>query len=114
MMAYRSCVLESTGFLPNEMMLGREAPLPLDLVIGQAEPSGNSRTEYAARLSKQMERIHQFARQHLKLSSHHQERNYDHRPVNEHQYHRGDSAWLYIPQKKKGICPKLKRYFDGP
>ena len=49
MMAYRSSVHESTSFSPNEMMLGREALLPLDLVIGQAEPSGNSTTEYAAK-----------------------------------------------------------------
>ena len=61
-----------------------------------------------------MERIHQFARQHLKLSCHRQERNYDHRPVNQHQYRRGDTVWLYSPQKKKGICPKLMRQFDGP
>ena len=54
---------ESTGFSPNEMMLGREVLLPLDLVIGQAEPTGNSTTEYADRLGEQMERIHQFARQ---------------------------------------------------
>jgi len=114
MMAYRSSVHESTGFSPNEMMLGREVLLPLDLVIGQAEPTGSSTTEYADRLGEQMERIHQFACQHLKLSSDHQRRNYDHRPVNQHRYNRGDAVWLYSPQKKKGICPKLMRYFDGP
>ena len=84
MMAYRSSVHESTGFSPNEMMLGREVLLPLDLVIGQAELTGNSKTEYADRLSEQMERIHQFAHQHLKLSSNRQKRNYDHRPMNQH------------------------------
>ena len=43
-------------------MFGREVLLPLNLVIGQAEPSGgSSKTEYAAKLSGQMERIHQFA-----------------------------------------------------
>ena len=114
MMAYRSSVHESTGFSPNEMMLGREVLLPLDLVIGQAEPTGSSTTEYADRLGEQMERIHQFACQHLKLSSDRQKRNYDHRPVNQHRYNRGDAVWLYSPQKKKGICPKLMRYFDGP
>ena len=114
MMAYRSSVHESTGFSPNEMMLGREALLPLDLVIGQAERTGNSTTEYATKLSEQMERIHQFARQHLKLSSDRQKRNYDHRPVNHRRYDKGDAVWLYSPQKKKGICPKLMRQFDGP
>ena len=44
MMAYRSSVHESTGFSSNEMMLGCEVLFPLDLVIGQAEPKGNSTT----------------------------------------------------------------------
>ena len=61
-----------------------------------------------------MERIHQFARQHLKLSSDCQKRNYDHRPVNHHRYDKGNVVWLYSPWKKKGICPKLIRQFDGP
>ena len=113
-MAYYSSVDESTGFSPNEKMLGREALSPLNLVIRQTGPSGNSTTEYAAKLSKQMEWIHQFARQHLKLSSDCKKRNYDHRPINQHQYHRGDAIWLYSPQKKKGICHKLMPHFDGP
>ena len=70
--------------------------------------------EYAAKLSMQMERIHQFARQYLKLSSDRQKRKYDHRPINQHQYHQGDAVWLYSPQREKGICPKLMQHFDGP
>ena len=55
-MAYHSSVHESTGFMPKEMMFGHEVLLPLDLVIGQAEPSGgSSETKYAAKLSEQME-----------------------------------------------------------
>ena len=57
MMAYRSSVQESTGFSSNEMMLGCEVLLPLYLVIGQAEPTANSTTEYADRLSQQIKRI---------------------------------------------------------
>ena len=57
MMAYRSSVHESTAFSSNEMMLGCEVLLPLDLIIGQAEPTGNSTTQYADRLSEQMKRI---------------------------------------------------------
>ena len=115
MMAYRSSVHESTGFTTNEMMFGREVLLPLDFVLGQAESSwGSSETEYAAKLSEQMERIHQFARQHLKMSRERQKKNYDHRPVNQHRYNRGDAVWLYSPKRKKGVCPKLMRHFDGP
>lgn len=105
---------ESTGFSPNEMMCGREVLLPLDLGIGQTEPTGNSMTEYTAKLSDQMEQIHQFACQHSKLSSDHQKKNYNHHPVNQHQYDWGDAVWLYSPRKKKGIYPKLIRHCDSP
>ena len=47
------------------------------------------------KLSERMERIHQFAHQHLKLSSDCQKKNYDHRPVNQHHYNRGEAVWLY-------------------
>lgn len=57
-----------------------------------------------------MEQIHQFAHHHLKLSSDREKNCYDHRPVNQHQYDQGDAS----PQKKKRICPKLMRHFDGP
>ena len=60
-----------------------------------------------------MERIHQFAHQHLKMSNDSQKKNYDHRPVNQHRYNRGDAVWLYSPKRKKGVCPKLMRHFDG-
>lgn len=103
MMAYRSSVHESMGFTLNEMMFGHEVLRPLDLVIGQAEPSGDSsETEYAAKLSEQMERIYQFARQHLKMSSDRQ-KNYYHPPVNQHRYNRGDAVWLYSPKKVSAL-----------
>ena len=89
--------------------------LPVDLLIGRLESAeDNSETEYAARLSEQIELVHHFARQHLKICSDRQKKNYDHRPVNQFQYQRGDPVWLYSPQRKKGICPKLMRCFDGP
>ena len=56
------------------MMLGHEALLPPELVIGQAEPSGYRTMEYAAKLSEHIAQIHQFAHHHLKLSSESQKR----------------------------------------
>ncbi len=67
-----------------------------------------------AKLSEQMENIHQFARQQLKMRSDSKKKNYGHRPLNHHRYDRGDASWLHNPQKKKGICPKLMHRFDGP
>jgi len=33
---------------------------------------------------------------------------------NENKYSRGDLVWLYSPQRKKGISPKLMRPWKGP
>ena len=92
MMAYCSSVHhEFTRFSLNNMMFGHEVLLPLNLVIGQAEPAGNSTADYTAKLSKQMEWSHEFACQHSKLSSDHQ-KNYYHCPINQHQYDWGDAV----------------------
>ena len=48
------------------------------------------------------------------MSSDCQRKNYDHCLVNQHRYNRGDAVWLCSPKKKKGVCPKLMRHFDGP
>lgn len=98
---YCSTLDKSTGFSLNEMMLGSEALLPLELAIGQAEPARNSTTEYAAKLTEQVEQIHQ----HLKLSSNRQKRNFDHFPINQHQYYRGDAVWLCRPQRENISAP---------
>jgi hypothetical protein len=37
MMAYRSAVQDTTGYSPNQMMLGRETELPIDIVMGHPE-----------------------------------------------------------------------------
>lgn len=38
MMAYRSATHEATGVSPNEMVFGRSATLPVDLVLGRPDP----------------------------------------------------------------------------
>ena len=101
MLAYRSSVNKSTGFTPNEMMLGREVLLPIDLLIGRpGKEEGMTGTKYTARLCEQMELVQEFARRHLQVSTDRQKRNYDHRPVHKFEYKRGDAVWLYSPQKK--------------
>ena len=114
-MAYRSAVHESTGYTPNELMFGREIRLPVELIFG-VPPGDNTPpvyTEYAWNLKEQIGTVHEFARERLQIESQRQKRLYDHR-CNHKPYKEGEKVWLYSPQSKKGLSPKLQTPWDGP
>ena len=79
LMAYRTSVNEKTGCTPSRMMLGREATLPIDVMLGRPEsvevPSNE--TKYAQSLRQRIDLIHDFARKHLQIESDWQKRYYD-------------------------------------
>jgi hypothetical protein len=115
MMAYRSAVQETTGYSPNQMMLGREAELPIDIVMGHPEEGvkeGNQH-EYVDKMKEKMTWVHDMARESIQLKSDHQKRNYDLRakPL---RFEVGDAVWLHNPARKKGVSPKLSRPWEGP
>ncbi|KAK3728410.1 hypothetical protein QZH41_007793 [Actinostola sp. cb2023] len=118
MMAYRTAVHETTGCTPSMLMLGREAAMPVDLLMGHPpeDPSGTAnQSEYAGKLLKRMETVHRFARQHLKHETERQKRYYDHRGVRCNHFNRGDAVWLHNPKRKKGRSPKLQNdVYEGP
>jgi hypothetical protein len=80
MLAYRSAEHESLGTSPCSMLFGREINLPIDLVLGRPEYNEywhELKTVYAYELSEKLEKIYQFARNRLKLSSDSMKRYYD-------------------------------------
>ena len=109
MAAYRSTTHPSTGFSPNEMMLGRQVTLPIDVLFPlprterQQEPP-----EYVANLREKMENCYELARAQLKLAAERQKKDYDTRIV-EHIYKKGDLVYKRNPSQKK-----LERPWDGP
>ena len=114
MMAYRSAEHESSGFSPNEMMLGRRVHLPANLMWERPpEEISHVTSEYVRDLEDHMERAHQFARENLARNSLQQKNRYDRR-VAGNRYERGDSVWLHNPSKKVGRSPKLQRPWEGP
>ena len=115
MMAYRTSVHETTGCTPCEMMMGRDVRLPTDLLTGGLEVEGfwDEEDLYVDRLKNRLEHVHQYAREHLKIASERQKKNYDHK-AEAGGYHVGDTVWLHNPQKKKGYSPKLQRPWEGP
>ena len=114
LMAYRSSEHESTKVSPNKMMFGREINLPIDLLLGKPEKEiVNNATEFAYDLEDKLEKIHEFARENLNLSSERIKRYYD-KNVNTNSYEKGEKVWYYKPQRKSGLNPKLQRPWIGP
>ena len=114
MMAYRTSVHETTGCTPSEMMMGRDVRLPADLLTGRLDDDTyDEPTEYAEKLQDRLEQVHQYAREHLRIASDRQKKNYDHK-AQAGGYNKGDAVWLHNPKRKKGFSPKLQRPWDGP
>lgn len=98
------------------MMFGRQVTLPIELVFGS--PTTNidlpdCSEEYAFQLQNRIEKIHQFARENLQLSSDNMKRRYN-KQSNILQLEHGDLVWLFNPKRSKGLCPKLQSKWEGP
>ena len=114
LMSYRSAVHESTGCSPAKLMMGRELTLPVDLTFGRPEEEEPQTTvEYTNALHERLERVHDFARNHLKLVTDRMRQRYDSSPEC-HRLQPGDAVWLHNPQRTKGLSPKLQRPWQGP
>jgi hypothetical protein len=116
LLAYNSSIQESTGYSPFELMYGRNARLPIDLLYGQ--PISNvseSITQYADDLKTKLEAVHEHARANLNISSDKNKRLYDlHSDPARYKFKEGDSVWYYNNARKPGICPKLVPGWHGP
>ena len=64
-------------------------------------------SDYAQTLQEQLERVHEFAWVRMKVSSDQMKDRYDPPDITQH-LEAGDAVWLYSPQKKKGLSPKLQ------
>ena len=114
LMAYRTSVHEATGHSPSQLMLGRHLRLPIDLLLERPEgESPQLSTAYAERLLENLEDVHRFARKHLQQASDKMKERYDSSSQGR-TLERGDAVWLFNPQRKKGVTPKLMRNWKGP
>ena len=118
MMAYRSAVHESTGYSPNELMLGRRTQLPIDLMLGrnytkEEEEAFHLLPTFVQEMQERIDNVHQFARANIRMVSERQKKHYD-RKVAVKPYKRSDAVWLHNPTRKKGLSPKLQRPWEGP
>lgn len=114
LMAYRSAVHESTKCTPAKVLFGSELRLPIDLYLGRPDTEQEqSVSEYVSCLQEKLESIHKFTRGQLQLVSDKMKDRYDLLQTVE-PLERGDPVWLYQPQRKRGLSPKLQSNWEGP
>lgn len=113
LMAYRSAVNESSGQTPSKVLFGREMRLPCDLVFGSKPGEDIAGEDYVSDLRRKMEDTHELVRTNLKLASDRMKKYYDSR-AEESCYKEGDLVWLYNPRRRRGLCPKLQKSWEGP
>ena len=114
LMSYRTATHSTTGCAPAKLMFGRNLRVPNDLLYPR--PDGEhfeSLTLYAKALQDKLDVVQTFARTHLKIASDRMKLYYDCR-AEDSKLHTGDPVWLYNPQRKKGISPKLMRPWKSP
>lgn len=113
-MAYRSTPQESSGLSPNQLMLGREVNLPIDILMGQPPETKEVETNaYAAELRERMEDAFAQARANQERAAERQKQYYDVK-TREGRYRPGDTVWILNKDRRKGVSPKLQKKWKGP
>uniref|UniRef100_A0A3B1IQA4 Gypsy retrotransposon integrase-like protein 1 n=1 Tax=Astyanax mexicanus TaxID=7994 RepID=A0A3B1IQA4_ASTMX len=116
LLACRSAVQETTGFTPALLMFGRELRTPVTLAFG-APPDGGEVAKdtptFVSDLLSSLDLAHGLARSNQSAAGQKQKRAYDTRCFGD-PLEAGARVWLYNPQRKKGLCPKLQSAWVGP
>ena len=112
LLAYRSAIQESMQSTPAKLMLGRELRLPVDILYSRPEQDP-PQVPYNDMLKERMDRIYEFTRDRLQLSSDRMKRYHDVGVIYK-EFKPGDPVWLYNPRRRKGHTPKLQKPWEGP
>ena len=115
--AYRATPHESTGFTPNMLMFGREARLPIEVILGIGATSTGEEVasygDYVNSLKERMQVAHDLASKHLGRNALRKKEFYDAKK-NLNKYNRGDLVWYATECKQLHTAPKLRVPFQGP
>jgi transposase InsO family protein len=118
MMAYRSSVQDSTGFTPNELMLGWDVKMPIDIIMGTpSSPSiddDHDLPEFVERQREHMLEINEEAMQNNFLASQRQKHFYDKKAAKVIKFEVGQKVWYYRPKRVPKLSPKLTKFWEGP
>ena len=112
--AYNTSVHPTTGFTPFSLMFGRQARMPLDIVLGAApSPSATTAPEYVADLQSSLTTAYEHVRNRMGQQLQQQKTHYDSK-VQGRPFQVGDLVWLHNPAVKRGQSRKLHRPWSGP
>ncbi|KAF7648160.1 hypothetical protein LDENG_00161160 [Lucifuga dentata] len=114
--AYRTAVQESTHCTPAALMLGRELRTPVDLVFGLPPEPGSEAgpgLDYFSQLREWLRETHELTQAALTEAGICQKRAYDVCCSGE-DFAPGACVWVYTPERKKGVSPKLSSQWTGP
>lgn len=111
--AIRATVNRHTGYTPNRLMLGREANVPLRMMLPESNQTSPEAPEYLQRLEKTLSLAHKEARAILQQSQIRQKRAYDARIRTNH-YEVGDVVYLINSATKIKESKKLRSIYKGP
>ncbi|GFU69066.1 hypothetical protein TNCV_4457931 [Trichonephila clavipes] len=94
LLAYRSAVLETTGYSPSQMLFGRDLCLPANLLFSRSPDAPLAPEENIEKLQARMEEMHHLARERIGMASEKMKTRYDARATG-HDFHEGDKVWLW-------------------
>ncbi|KAJ8980194.1 hypothetical protein NQ317_014161 [Molorchus minor] len=69
--------------------------------------------DYVTTLRRRMDDIHDQVRSNIQSASDRMKETYDIGAQNDG-YQSGDLVWLYNPQRRRGLSPKLQTLWEGP
>lgn len=114
-LAYNTSEHSSTGYTPYFLLFGREARLPLDVLVASPhdQPVPQSLPEYVVDLRSRQTEAFERVRETLEVSHRRQKSYYD-RSAGACDLAVGSKVWLYSSAVKRGRSPKFHRPWGGP
>ena len=111
--AYNTSIHPTTGFSPFALMFGRQARMPIDIVLGTASPPPCTVPQYTANLHASLEAAYAFVQHQMHHRLEYQKSCYDTRTQGK-PFRIGDMVWLHNPAVPHGRSRKLHRPWTGP
>ena len=111
--AYNSAKNTVTKFTPFELMTGREARAPRDLLLRERVNDIPNLLEWHQKLRDKLSQTVKIARAAIEREQRRQARAYDRQQRHDHSFRVGELVWAYKPPRGPGIT-KLRHHWVGP